>query len=193
MRRLVAVLALATMSLMVMATPAAAGTLQGDCKAEKVSGDSFREDGSDLDSKTVASATEETPFKIDPNGSVAWTAESDVPIENHTWRIGLVVGGFRTQFFTGGDPNSAKSQDSRGRVSIKDRLEEIQFSQMSWVLDELNGKFEAWGDINGDDMASCVGTAWVEIDGSFGIFGLVAAGIAATGGAMIVRAGVKKA
>lgn len=192
MRRLTAVLGLATMGLLLIATPAAAGTLEGDCKAEKVSGDSFREDGSDLDSKTVASATEETPFKIDPNGAVAWTAASEVPIENHTWRIGLVIGGIRTQFFDGGDPNSAKTQDSSGSVSIKERLEEVQFSQMSWVLDELNGKFEAWGDINGDEMASCVGTAWVEIDGSFGLIGLIGAGVAAAGGAMIVRAGVAK-
>ncbi len=187
-----AILALAATSLMVMATPAVAGTLEGDCRAEKVSGDSFREDGSALDSKTVASATEATPFKIDPNGSVAWTAESEVPIENHTWRIGLVIGGVRTQFFNGGDPNSARTQDSQGSVSIKDRLDEIQFSQMSWVLDQLNGKFEAWGDINGDEMASCVGTAWVEVEGGFGVFGIVGLGLAATGGAMVVRAGVKK-
>ncbi|MDH3250659.1 MAG: hypothetical protein OEQ47_16950 [Acidimicrobiia bacterium] len=191
MRRLIAVVGLTTMTIM-LAAPALAGTLEGDCRADKVSGDSFREDGSALDSKTVASATEATPFKIDPNGAVAWTAASEVPIENHTWRIGLVIGGIRTQFFDGGDPNSAKTQDGSGRVSIKERLEEVQFSQMSWVLDELNGKYEAWGDINGDEMASCVGTAWVEIDGSFGLFGLIGAGVAAAGGAMIVRAGVAK-
>lgn len=192
MRRLAAVLGLAAISLVMLATPAAAGTLEGVCRADKVSGDSFREDGSALDSKTVAAATEATPFKIDPNGSVAWTAESEVPIENHKWRVGLVIGGSRVPLFNGGDPNTARTEDSVGSVSIKDRLEDAQFSMISWVLDELNGKLEVWGDINGDDMASCVGTAWVEIDGSFGFIGLLGAGIAAAGGAMIVRAGVEK-
>jgi hypothetical protein len=103
-----------------------------------------------------------------------------------------VIGGVRVAFFTGGDPNTAKTTDSRGSVSIKDRLEDAQFSMISWVLDELNGKLEAWGNIEGDDMTSCVGTAWVEIDGTFGFIGLIGAGVAAAGGAMIVRAGVAK-
>ena len=172
--------------------PASAGTMEGDCTASAISGDSFRADGSALDSKTVASATEADPFEVDLAGSVEWDASSDIPLVDHTWGIGLVIGGIRTQFFSGGDPNTAMTQTSTGRVSISDRLEEIQFSQMSWVLDQLNGKFEAWGNIEAADGAFCKGTAWVEIDGSFGVVGLIGAGLALAGAAMLVRAGAEK-
>lgn len=183
---------LAVLLIVGMALPALAGTLSGDCTATEVSGTSFAADGSQVDAKTVATATQDDPFTIDPAGTVAWNASSDVPIQNHSWQIGLVIGGIEIQFFDGGDPNTAGTQTSTGEVSINDRLEELEFTQLSWVLDQLNGTFEAWGRINGDDDAGCDGRAWVEIDGSFGVFGLIGTAVAATGGAMIAGAGVKR-
>lgn len=192
MRRTVTLAALVVVVGTMLALPAAAGTMEGDCTASAISGDSFREDGSPLDSKTVESATEANPFKVDLNGSVSWNARSDVPIENHTWSVGLTIGNLTPQFFSGGDPNTAKTQTSTGSVSIKNRLNEIQNTLMEWVIGELNGKLEAWGRIDGDDGRFCEGTAWVEIDGGFGLIGLAGVGIAAAGGAMVIRAGVKK-
>ena len=191
MKRVLTTLAIASM-LTLVALPAAAGTLDGSCDASAVSGDSFRADGSALDSKTVATATEADPFKVDLDGSVAWDAASEVPLVDHTWAIGLVIGGTKAQFFSGGDPNTAQTQTSTGRVSIADRLDEIQNTLMEWVIGELNGKLEAWGRIEAADGTFCDGTAWVEIDGGFGAVGLLGAGLAAAGGAMVVRAGVKK-
>lgn len=191
MRRVVTVLAIAAI-VTLLALPASAGTLDGACDASAVSGDSFRADGSALDSKTVASATEADPFKVDLSGSVEWDAASEVPLVDHTWGIGLVIGGNKAQFFSGGDPNTAETQTSTGRVSIADRLDEIENTLMEWVIGELNGKLEAWGRIEAADGTFCDGTAWVEIDGGFGAIGLLGAGLAAAGGAMMVRAGVKK-
>lgn len=192
MRRRLTVLAVAAISTLLIASPAMAGTLDGSCDAAAVNGDSFRADGSPLDSKTVATATESDPFKVDLAGSVAWDASSEVPLVDHTWGIGLIIGGTKAQFFSGGDPNTAETQTSTGEVSIANRLGEIQNSMMEWVIGELNGKLEAWGRIEAADGTFCDGTAWVEIDGSFGVFGLLGAGLAAAGGAMVVRAGVKK-
>jgi hypothetical protein len=192
MRRCLTILAIAAMSTLAIASPAMAGTLDGDCDAAAVSGDSFRADGSALDSKTVATATESDPFKVDLSGSVGWDASSKVPLVDHTWGIGLVIGGTKAQFFSGGDPNTAETQTSTGEVSIADRLGEIQNSMMEWVIGELNGKLEAWGRIEAADGTFCDGTAWVEIDGSFGAIGLLGVGLAAAGGAMLVGAGVRK-
>ncbi len=192
MRRALTIIAFAALAATMLAMPASAGTMEGDCTASAISGDSSRADGSELDSKTVAEATESNPFKVDLDGSVSWDARSDVPIEDHTWSIGLIIGGTKAQFFSGGDPNTAGTQTSVGTVSVKDRLDEIQNSMMQWVIGELNGKLEAWGRIEGADGTFCAGTAWVEIDGGFGLIGLVGAGVAAAGGGMLVRAGMKK-
>ncbi len=192
MKRIMSVVVFAALPVMMLALPSLAGTMDGSCSAASISGESFRADGSALDSKTVATATEANPFKVDLEGSVAWNARSDVPIEQHTWAIGLIIGGNKAQFFDGGDDNSARTQDSTGQVSIKDRLDQIQNTLMQWVIGELNGKLEAWGRIEGADGTFCDGTAWVEIDGAFGLIGLVSAGVAAGGGAMMVRSGVKK-
>jgi hypothetical protein len=192
MKRVLTIAALATLTATMLAMPAWGGTMEGDCSASAISADSFRADGSALDSKTVETATEANPFKVDPEGSVAWDARSDVPIENHTWSIGLTIGNLTPQFFSGGDPNTAQTQTSVGTVSIKDRLDKIQNTLMEWVIGELNGKLEVWGSIEGDDGKFCEGTAWVEIDGGFGTIGLAAAALAAAGGAMMVWAGAKK-
>lgn len=191
MKRVLTVLAIAVMFTLA-ALPASAGTLDGECDATAISGDSFRADGSALDSKTVATATEADPFKVDLSGSVEWDAASKVPLVDHTWGIGLVIGGNKAQFFSGGDPNSAETQTSTGRVSIADRLGEIQNTLMEWVIGELNGKLEAWGRIEAADGTFCDGTAWVEIDGGFGAIGLLGAGLAAAGGALLVRSAVRK-
>ena len=191
MKRALTILAIAA-TFTLVALPASAGTLDGECDASAVSGDSFRADGSALDSKTVASATEADPFKVDLGGSVEWDAASKVPLVDHTWGVGLIIGGSKAQFFSGGDPNTAETQTSTGRVSIDNRLDEIQNTLMEWVIGELNGKLEAWGRIEAADGTFCDGTAWVEIDGGFGAFGFLGAGLAAIGGAMVVRAGVKK-
>ncbi len=192
MRRASLVLALVAAATVLPGLPAAAGYLNGDCTATAVEGISSREDGSQLDAKTVATATEADPFRIDPAGSVGWDARSDVPITNHTWGIGLVIGGIEVQFFSGGDPNTAGTQESTGQVSIKERLAELQVGQLEWLLDQLNGTFEAWGRINGDGGAGCDGRAWVAIEGGFGVIGLVGAGLAAAGGAMVAGAAMRK-
>ncbi|HEY5684288.1 MAG TPA: hypothetical protein VIY70_02850 [Acidimicrobiia bacterium] len=191
MRRALHLTAFIAIATLAPALPATAGFLNGDCTATSVSGTSYREDGSQLDSKNVATATESDPFSIDPSGSVEWDARSDAPIKDHTWAIGLVIAGFEVQFYSGGDPNTAGTQESTGRVSISERLAEIQLTQMEWVLDQLNGKFEAWGRIDGDG-AGCDGRAWVEIDGGFGVIGLTGAALALAGGGLILRAGSKK-
>ncbi len=192
MKRAWLILGLVAAATILPALPAAAGYLNGDCTATSVSGTSSGTDGSPLDAKTVASATEADPFTIDPAGSVGWDARSDVPILNHTWGIGLVIGGIEVQFYSGSDPNTAGTQESTGQVSIKERLDQIELSQMSWVIGQLNGKFEAWGRISGDGGAGCEGRAWVEIAGGFGTLGLIGAGTAAAGGAMVLGAAMKK-
>jgi hypothetical protein len=180
---------------MTAALPAIAGSVTADskCVADQISGTSYGPDGGQLDSKTVTSATSSDPFRVDLAGDVGWNAATTDPIKEHTWNIGLVIGGIEVSFFNGGDPNSAGTQDSSGRVSIASRVDEIQNSMASWALDNLSGKYQIWGKLEGEG-GKCEGTAWALIEGSpfGGLIGQVSAGTAAVGAALLAGAAVKK-
>jgi hypothetical protein len=192
MRRVLLGVAAAAM-LLSIASPAFAQTVSGDCVATDISGTSFSADGAQLDSSTVADATRSDPFLIDPGGSVSWDARTTRPITDHTWHIGPVIGGLEISLFSGGDPNTAETVESTGRVDIASRIDEIQTESVGWITSSLVGILQAWGRIEGD--GSCEGRAWVKIEGSplSGVLGQGALGAMVVGAGLLTLAAVKKA
>ena len=191
MRRLLLVAAPVAAALSI-ALPAFAQTVSGDCVASEISGTSFRADGSQLDSTTVAGATQGDPFLVDPGGSVSWEARTTSPITDHSWQVGPVIAGLDITLFSGGDPNAAETLESDGRVDVAQRIEEIQTESVGWITDSLVGILQVWGKIDGD--GSCEGRAWVKIEGSplSGILGQGALGATVVGAGLLTLAAVKK-
>lgn len=179
--------------LLSIAAPAFAQTVSGDCVETDISAMSYSAEGTQLDSSTVAAATQGDPFQIDPGGSVSWDARTTRPITDHRWEIGPVIGGLEISLFSGGDPNGAKTVESTGRVDIADRIEEIQTESVGWITSSLVGILQVWGRIEGD--GSCEGRAWVKIEGSplSGILGQGALGAVVVGAGLLSLAAVKKA
>lgn len=194
MRRIVYFL-FALFVLMIGALPAFAGSVTSDskCSADAIKGASFDADGGNLDAKSVATATSSDPFRVDLGGEVSWDASTTEPIKEHTWQIGLVIGGFEVAFFSGGDPNSAGTQTSTGITSVADQVEQLENTLVSWALDNLVGTYEVWGKLEGEG-GKCQGTAWALIEGGpfSGLIGQASFGATIAGAGLLAGAAVKK-
>lgn len=183
MKRLLTAAAAAAL-LVLPALPAVAGTLDGGCKVDATS---------DFDTTNVLDATRSDPFLIDPGGSVSWVATSPGAIQNHEWKVGVKVLGISVQLFSGGDANSAGTQESKGSKSIPEEIARISNSQTSWILNNLGGVIEVFGSIDGDG-GSCSGSGFIslEVGALDGAVGQVALGTTAAGLALMGLAGFKK-
>ena len=78
-------IATSVLALMGLAVSAGAQSLEGGCTVDATS---------DLDETTMTDATRGNPFEVDPEGTIAWVANSPGPIMDHTWVINVDVGGF---------------------------------------------------------------------------------------------------
>lgn len=167
------------------ALPAAAQSLEGGCTVSATS---------DVDSTTVVDATRSDPFVIDPEGSIAWQAESPGAITDHTWSIAVEIGGFEVTVAEGGDPNTAGTTVSEGSRSISELLDRVSAGVGKTLLENVSGIFHVSGSIAGEGAGPCSGNGWVEIEGGVlsGLLGRVAAGVAGLGVLLTGLAGVGK-
>ncbi len=183
MKRILALAAVAAL-VTLPALPALAGTLDGGCSVDA---------RSDLDTTDVVDTTRTDPFRIDPGGSVSWTATSPGAIENHEWEVGVKILGIPVRLFSGGDDNSAGTTLSEGSKSIPAEIERISNSQTSWILNNLGGVIEVFGSIEGEG-GSCTGNGFIslEVGALDGAVGQIALGTTAAGLALMGLAGFAK-
>jgi hypothetical protein len=175
------------LGVMAIGIVAYAQSLDGGCTVQANSG---------IDSTTMVDATQQDPFRIDPGGTLSWVGSSAGAIKNHTWEIGIYLGGFFVAVASGGDPNDAGTQTSEGTRSIPELVEQAAASgvPMADQLSSLRGIYRVGGQIAGEG-GSCSGDGYVLIEGSplSEPLGLGAAIVAAVGLIMTILAGIKKA
>lgn len=179
MRRLFIILVGAT-AVLAAAAPALAQSLEGGCTVMAES---------DIDTTDVLDATRSDPFEIDPEGSISWTALSPGPIQNHTWEVGLVIGGIRIAAADGGDANADGDTTSDGSRSIAELIDDAGVG----ILDDLAGVYRVYGSIEGEG-GSCSGDGFIRIEGSAfgGLIGQIAGGSTILGLVLLVASAVKK-
>lgn len=115
---------------------------------------------SDLDQTDVTDTSRSDPFVIDPDGGLAWEAESPSVFQNYEWRIYVVVGGIPWTVDSGTEANDAGDQINDGDIpSIR-----AYASERSFDIDTFAGVYEVGG-----SAASCDGFGFVEILGGEGL------------------------
>jgi len=183
----------ATVLIALVAASALAGL--GAAMAQSLGGGCTVAASSDLDTTTMVDATRADPFRIDPQGSIAWNASSPGPIMNHTWVINVEVGGFGVPVARGGDPNTAGTQQSVGERSIPALVSLAEASGVpnANLLGSLRGIYRVFGDIAGDG-GNCAGDAYVLIEGNplSETFGQIAAAITGLGLLLMIWSGFGK-
>jgi hypothetical protein len=128
------------------------GEINGGCTVEATSS---------VDSTVVTDTSRQDPFRVDPDGSLAWVAASPAPITNHLWEIYVDLGGFPVVVASNDEPEPNFDEDTENTGDVPDVSAYIaEVSDASGL--ELDGIFEVGGDIEGDGGA-CDGFGFVEL------------------------------
>ncbi len=118
------------------------------------------------DETSVTDTSRNDPFRIDPNGTLSWQAQSSPPITDHNWEIYVGFAGFNIPIADGGDPNEGESPGSSDTITdLTAYIQEVT----SATGQELRGVFEVGGFIATDGIDVCDGFGFVLLT-SDGIF-----------------------
>lgn len=127
------------------------GELNGGCRVFAAS---------DVDQTDVIDTTKSDPFVIDPDGGLAWEAESPEVFEDYDWNIDVVVGGIPITVDSGTEANDLGDQDNDGDIpDIRAYGDERGFD-----IDTFVGVYQVGG-----EAATCDGFGFVEILGGEGL------------------------
>lgn len=110
------------------------------------------------DSTVVTDTARNSPFLVDPEGSLEWAATSDGPITDHIWEIWVEIGGIAVPIEEGGDPNEGLSTGNFGDVPNVTEYAESR----GIPLDQLRGVFMVGGFILGTG-GNCEGFGFVKL------------------------------
>ena len=111
---------------------------------------------SDLDSTTVTDTSKSDPFRIDPDGGLAWEASSPTVFEDYDWEINAYLGGIPITIESAHEENSAGDQENDGEVSDVRALADSRGID----LDLYRGVYKVGG-----SAETCDGFGFVEITG----------------------------
>lgn len=129
----------------------ASGELNGGCRVFA---------GSQVDQTDVVDTSKSDPFVIDPDGGLAWEADSPEVFQDYEWRIYVVLGGIPWTIDSGTEANDAGDQDNEGDIAdIRAYADERGLN-----IDTLVGVYQVGG-----SAASCDGFGFVEILGAEGL------------------------
>lgn len=129
----------------------ASGELNGGCRVFA---------GSDVDQTDVIDTTKRDPFVIDPDGGLAWEADSPEVFQDYDWKIYVVLGGIPVTIDSDTEANDAGDQSNDGDVAdIRAYADERGVD-----IDTLVGVYQVGG-----SAATCDGFGFVEILGGEGL------------------------
>ena len=127
------------------------GELNGGCRVFA---------GSAVDQTDVIDTTKSDPFVIDPDGGLAWEAESPEAFQDYDWRIYVVLGGIPVTVDSGTEANDAGDAENDGDIpDIRAYGDERGFD-----IDTFVGVYQVGG-----EAATCDGFGFVEILGGEGL------------------------
>ncbi|MGD2060104.1 MAG: hypothetical protein PVF87_04500 [Acidimicrobiia bacterium] len=123
------------------------GELNGGCRVFAAS---------DVDQTDVLDTSRRDPFVIDPDGGLAWEADSPTVFQDYEWEINVVLGGIPVTIDSDTEANSAGDQDNDGDVAdIR-----AYASDRGIDIDQLVGVYQVSG-----SAATCDGFGFVQILG----------------------------
>jgi hypothetical protein len=125
----------------------AGGTVSG-CSGEAISKD---EDGNTIDSVSGPGgppASRDDALKVDYDGVVSYSGQTDNLIKNHSWHISI----FGVKVKTGSDTNEEERTTDQSDEKVSD-----------YIPIRMSGKYYVTFDFSGEG-GSCFGSLWVEID-----------------------------
>lgn len=133
------------------ATPVAAFELNGGCTVTLTSMDAAG-DVIDTASGPGDGGTQDDPFLIDWDGTIAWESSSGSQVfMNHSWQTSVFLVPTPVR---GGDPNTAGATTASGTAGVG---ENAPFY--------FTGLYHVSGEINGDGGAHCDGNGWFKLVG----------------------------
>lgn len=130
----------------------ASAALGADATGCSGSATSFSADSTEIMTVTAPgpSATKDDPFRVDYEGTVAWSGSSDSVIQDGTWTVTA------TPFsFSGKAANESGKQEAEGTVTPSDYL---PFAIPGLVLVTV--------DLTGADGSTCSVTGWIQFTGN---------------------------
>lgn len=129
----------------------ASGELNGGCRVFA---------GSEVDQTDVIDTTKREPFVIDPDGGLAWEADSPEVFQDYEWEIYVVLGGIPVAIDSDTEANDAGDQSNDGDIAdIRAYADERGID-----IDTLVGVYQVGG-----SAATCDGFGFVEILGGEGL------------------------
>jgi hypothetical protein len=142
-----------------MAGVAAAG-IPSAIAGGSISDGCFAEGTSSLDSKTPDATSISDPFDMTRADSVAWIGESTGVFTDWNSSIGIDVGGFPVEIWSGSSANDDKEQSNSGVEDVATRLADIEES--TGVT--LAGIYHVYGDLDANE-GGCDMSAYVRLPG----------------------------
>ncbi len=149
MRRVLLVsAAMAALSLLIWAAPAAAFPLT-NCTLQAAS---LKADGSALDSIASGAndATQEDPFLVDWDGTITYQGQSDIEMKNNTWSVSVF--NIPTPL-SGGDDNPEDNRTGSGTVGVSENAP-FRITGLYYVAGSLTGS-----------GGTCSGSGWFKLTG----------------------------
>ena len=125
------------------------GVLNGGCQVLAVS--------SAPGSTTVVDSSKQSPFEIDPDGSLQWAASSPVAFMDYDWQMWVEIGGAQVRIDSGHEGNEGGSQENAGDVANVREYGEARGIPIS----EMLGVYKVGGDAAG--AGGCSGFGFVEL------------------------------
>ncbi|PKQ18270.1 MAG: hypothetical protein CVT68_04230, partial [Actinobacteria bacterium HGW-Actinobacteria-8] len=124
----------------------------------------FAEGTSSLDSKTPDTTSIADPFELTRTDSVAWTGESTGVFTDWNSSIGIDVGGFPVEIWSGSSANEDQKQANSGVEDVAGRLADVEES----VGLTLAGIYHVYGTLDANE-GGCDMSAYVRIpsEGAF--------------------------
>jgi hypothetical protein len=161
---------LSAMAALLVAGMAAGAAVGADASGCQGSATSFTTSGGAIQSVTApgSGATQDDPFKVDFDGTVAWEGSSDQVIANGGWTVTA------TPFsFSGDVTNSSGTQEANGTITPNEYL---PFAIPGLVLVTV--------DLSGEGGAACSVSGWIQFSGNplSSPAGWVAIGLSVLGG-----------
>lgn len=155
-------LLLAAAALLLMARPADAATISGSCSATAASfasgvdsadPASLAIDAIEIpENSSVDNGTSGNPFRVDSQGSVAWSGQTSMAATNHSWSVDFLVAGVGS--LDDSDPNE---KDERSNSGVKD-MSDIFPADITGLV-KVTGTFKS-------DGGTCKGDGWIKLVGS---------------------------